>query len=154
MTIITRSTLPSDWFVSLIVCLTKINKKLPDVQSKIKGGTLYLDFLQCLSTLTHAMLFMLFWFLPIWIADRLRWHSCVFTPAYWAVINDRPKSHGMTTVSKDYGLSCSFGQNYIKGKHCRYHCDYDKKNNIQSRSLILYLKRNQILTWEPQNKDI
>ena len=47
------------------------------------------------SILNHAMLFMLFWFLPI--ADRLRWHSCVFKPAYWAAINVGPRPAEIST---------------------------------------------------------
>ena len=39
-------------------------------------------------TLTHTMLYVLFWFLPIKIADRLHWYSCIFKQAYRAAIND------------------------------------------------------------------
>ena len=60
-------------------------------------GSFGKGWLSSITNLTTALMsFMLFWFLPISIADGLCWHSCVFKPAYWAVINVGPRPAQIT----------------------------------------------------------
>ena len=54
---------------------------------------------------------------------------------YWRGSNVSYFSCHIVIVLALQRLFCSFGQNYIKGKHCQDHYDYDRKNQIQIRSL-------------------
>ena len=59
-----------------------------------------------LGGVSFEIVFLLF-YIQIWIADRLHWNSCVFklaTELPQTLAKDQPRSHGMTTVFKDYVL--------------------------------------------------
>ena len=70
------------------------------------------NFNKLFTVIVGNMLFMLFWFLPIQIADRLRWHSRSFKPAYWAAINVGPRPSQITW--HDYGRKIQIFLSRIK----------------------------------------